>query len=73
MHFNEAELAIRVPVWHALAELFIGRNLQNYDYRWIAQVIKNCGSNREEIFTILDQYVDKRPTMIKRVIPHAYC
>lgn len=71
MRFIEAELAIRFPVWHALAELIIGWDLQNYDYRWIVQVIKNCGLNREVIFTILDQYVDKKPTMIKRVIPHA--
>jgi len=33
MHFNEAELAIRIPVWHALSELFTGRKLQDYDYR----------------------------------------
>lgn len=57
MHFNETELAIRVPVWHALSELFTGRELQDYDYRWIAQVLKDSGLNREEIFAILDQEV----------------
>ncbi|MDU5455256.1 MAG: hypothetical protein E6095_17290 [Pseudescherichia vulneris] len=101
MHFNETELAIRIPVWHALSELFTGRELQDYDYRWIAQVLKDSGLNRKEIFAILDQevapalqanllynptpvmdgwseedikqlvteYVNKKPTIIERVIP----
>lgn len=101
MHFNKTELAIRIPVWHALSELFTGRELQDYDYRWIAQVLKESGLNREEIFAILDQevahalqanllynptpvmdgwseedikqlvteYVNKKPTIIERVIP----
>ncbi|GAL56415.1 hypothetical protein EV102420_02_00190 [Pseudescherichia vulneris NBRC 102420] len=57
MHFNETELAIRVTVWYALSELFTGRELQDYDYRWIAQELKDSGLNREEIFAILDQEV----------------
>lgn len=57
MHFNETELAIRIPIWHALSELFTGRELQDYDYRWIAQELKDSGLNREEIFAILDQEV----------------
>lgn len=57
MHFNETELAIRIPVWHALSELFTGRELQDYDYRWITQVLKDSELNREEIFAILDQEV----------------
>lgn len=101
MHFNETELAIRIPVWHALSELFTGRELQDYDYRWIAQVLKDSGLDREDIFAILDQevapalqanllynptpvmdgwseedikqlvteYVNKKPTIIERVIP----
>jgi len=101
MHFNETELAIRIPVWHALSELFTGRELQDYDYRWITQVLKDSELNREEIFAILDQevthalqanllynptpvmdgwseedikqlvteYVNKKPTIIERVIP----
>ncbi|WP_353655493.1 hypothetical protein [Enterobacter sp. DE0047] len=36
---------------------FTGRDLQDYDYRWIAQVLKHSGLNREEIFAILDQEV----------------
>ena len=57
MHFNETELAIRIPVWHALSELFTGRELQDYDYRWIAQELKDSVLNLEEIFAILDQEV----------------
>lgn len=101
MHLTEAELASRVPVWYALSELFTGRELQDYDYRWIAQMLKESGKNREEIFNILDhevapalqanllynptpvmegwseeeikrlvtQYVNKKPTIIERVVP----
>lgn len=53
-NFTEAELANRVPVWHALSELFTGRELQDYDYRWMAQRLKESGLSREEIFVILD-------------------
>ncbi len=38
MRFNGAELAIRISVWYALSELFIGRELQDYDYRWIVKI-----------------------------------
>lgn len=57
MHLTEAELASRVPVWYALSELFTGRELQDYDYRWMAQVLKESGLSREEIFVILDEEV----------------
>ncbi|WLI76286.1 hypothetical protein Q5705_17135 [Kosakonia sp. H02] len=57
MHLTEAQLVNRVPVWHALSELFTGRELQDYDYRWIAQRLKESGLSREEIFRILDEEV----------------
>lgn len=57
MRFNEAELAIRIPVWHALPELFTGRELQDYDYRWIAQALKKSALSRKEISTVLDEEV----------------
>lgn len=57
MHLTEAELTSRVPVWYALSELFTGRELQDYDYRWMAQVLKESGLSREEIFVILDEEV----------------
>jgi len=100
-NFTGAGLANRVPVWHALSELFTGRELQDYDYRWMAQRLKESGLSREEIFVILDEevapalqanllynptpvmdgwseedikrlvteYVNKKPTIIERVIP----
>lgn len=57
MHLTEAELASRVPVWYALSELFTGRELQDYDYRWMTQVLNESGLSREEIFVILDEEV----------------
>ncbi|MDV5353337.1 hypothetical protein QM201_00020 [Enterobacter asburiae] len=101
MHLTEAQLMTRVPVWHALSELFTGRELQDYDYRWMAQRLRESGVSREDIFVILDEevapalqtnllynptpvmdgwseddikqlvteYVNKKPTIIERVIP----
>ncbi|NDO82893.1 hypothetical protein CJP72_19600 [Citrobacter sp. NCU1] len=57
MRLSEAELIKRVPVWYALSELFTWRELQDYDYQWMAQVLKESGLSREEIFTILDEEV----------------
>ncbi|EPN9528522.1 DUF7079 family protein [Cronobacter malonaticus] len=57
MHLTNAEIASQVPVWYALSEIFTGRELQDYDYRWMAQVLKASGKNREEILTILDEEV----------------
>jgi hypothetical protein len=57
MHFTEGEIRSRIPVWYALSELFTGRELQDYDYRWMAQVLKESGLSREEIFEILDEEV----------------
>lgn len=57
MHLNEDELIRRIPVWYALSELFTGRELQDYDYRWMAQVLKESGLSREKIFLILDEEV----------------
>lgn len=54
---TDAELIARVPVWHALSELFSGRELQEYDYQWMAEVLKKSGFNREEIFRIVDEEV----------------
>ena len=57
MQLTEAQLMTRVPVWHALSELFTGRELQDYDYRWMAQKLKESGLIREEFFVILDEEV----------------
>ncbi len=57
MHLTDAEIASRVPVWYALSEIFTGRELQDDDYRWMAQLLKASGKSREEILTILDEEV----------------
>lgn len=57
MQLSEAELITRAPVWYALSELFTWRDLQDYDYIWMAQVLKDSGLSREDIFTILDEEV----------------
>ncbi|VTP12372.1 hypothetical protein PUATCC27989T_00164 [Phytobacter ursingii] len=57
MHITEVELASRALVWHALSELFTARELQDYDYRWMAQKLNESGLSREEIFMILDEEV----------------
>lgn len=57
MHLTDTEIADRVPVWYALSEIFTGRELQDYDYRWMAQVLKASGKSCEEILTILDEEV----------------
>ncbi|MEH0888133.1 hypothetical protein [Enterobacter sp. UNJFSC 003] len=94
-------MANRIPVWHALSELFYRARIQDQDYRWMAQRLKESGLSREEIFVILDEevapalqanllynptpvmdgwseenikqlvteYVNKKPTIIERVIP----
>lgn len=54
---NDVELIARVTVWHALSELFTGRELQEYDYQWMAEVLKKSRLNREEIFRIVDEEV----------------
>ncbi|MBW1215750.1 hypothetical protein KYI92_18400 [Pantoea allii] len=57
MHLTETQLMTRLPVWHALSELFTGRELQDYDYRWIAQRLNESGLSRNDIFMILDEEV----------------
>ncbi|ELY7390613.1 hypothetical protein SOJ80_000781 [Cronobacter universalis] len=57
MHLTDAEIASRVPIWYALSGICTGRELQDYDYRWMAQVLKASGKSREEILTILDEEV----------------
>lgn len=36
MQLTDNDQANRITVWHALSELFTGRELQDYDYRWMA-------------------------------------
>ncbi|WP_200553585.1 hypothetical protein [Kosakonia sp. LAM2021] len=57
MQLTDNDQANCITVWHALSELFTGRELQGYDYRWMAQVLKESGLSREAIFVILDEEV----------------
>src|SRR4051812_40244042 len=43
----------RAPVWEALSELFVGKELQDYDYRHIAKTLSNSGYALSEIEEIL--------------------
>lgn len=43
----------RVQVWTALAELFVARELQDYDYRSIAQTLRAAGIGAAELGNIL--------------------
>ncbi|SCC13130.1 hypothetical protein GA0061070_1009121 [Kosakonia oryziphila] len=54
MQLTDNDQANSITVWHALSELFTGRELQDYDYRWMAKVLKESGLSREAIFMILE-------------------
>lgn len=43
----------RVQVWTALAELFVARELQDYDYRSIAETLRAAQVGAEELADIL--------------------
>ncbi|AHK18996.1 hypothetical protein B7R74_04850 [Yersinia pseudotuberculosis] len=57
MNFTEDELSRRIPVWYALSDLFTARELQDYDYKWMAEVLNASGYSRETLFEILDEEV----------------
>ena len=56
-HLNEQEIARREPVWSALSELFVGRELQDYDYDDIAERLLKSGYSLAELQAILDQEI----------------
>jgi hypothetical protein len=47
----------RAPVWEALSELFVGKELQDYDYATIATTLRASGYSLSELETILHQEV----------------
>lgn len=57
MNFTEHELSRRMLVWHALSDLFTARELQDYDYKWMAEVLNASGYSQEMLFKILDEEV----------------
>ncbi|KVT37140.1 hypothetical protein WL19_30810 [Burkholderia ubonensis] len=47
----------RAPVWQALAELFVGRELQDHDYKWVAGILQSSGYSLDELEHILREEV----------------
>jgi protein-tyrosine phosphatase len=47
------EIARRLPVWHALANLFLDNEPQPHDYRYIASAMKASGFSAGELHSIL--------------------
>jgi hypothetical protein len=47
------DLNRRAPVWEALAELFVGRELQDYDYAAFAQILRASSYGIDELERIL--------------------
>lgn len=47
----------RAPVWEALSELFVGKELQDYDYAGIASTLRLSGYSLEELEKVLREEV----------------
>jgi hypothetical protein len=47
----------RLPVWHALADLFLDTEQQDEDYRFIAGKLTASGYGKDELRRILDEEV----------------
>jgi hypothetical protein len=47
----------RMPVWHALSDLFLDTELQPADYERIAAALRRSGYSTGELRTILDEEV----------------
>ena len=54
---TEAEIERRLPVWHALSDLFLDTELQPSDHRWIASVLDSSGFSKAELRAILEEEV----------------
>jgi hypothetical protein len=54
---SEAEIGRRLPVWHALSDLFVDTELQPRDYRAIADALRNSGYSAAEFRAILEDEV----------------
>lgn len=50
-------LARRAPVWEALSELFVGKELQDYDYAGIAKTLRQSGYSLDELEKVLREEV----------------
>lgn len=47
----------RTPVWEALSELFVGKELQDYDYAGIAKTLRLSGYSLDELEKMLREEV----------------
>ena len=47
----------RTPVWEALSELFVGKELQDYDYAGIAKTLRLSGYSIDELEKVLREEV----------------
>ncbi|WP_206950786.1 DUF7079 family protein [Trinickia acidisoli] len=47
----------RAPVWEALSELFVGKELQDYDYEAIAETLRQSGYSLDELEKMLREEV----------------
>lgn len=54
---SESEIERRLPVWHALSDVFLDTELQPCDYKWIAGVLKGSGYSPAELRAILQDEV----------------
>ena len=50
---SEQEIARRLPVWTALSELYLDRELEEIEIRWIAEKIRDAGYTLPEAESIL--------------------
>lgn len=55
--FDEDEIKRRVPVWSALSGLFVGKELQGYDYAYLAESLRDSGYSIPQLETILNEEV----------------
>lgn len=50
---SEAEIEARLPLWRALSDLFLDTELQDYDYKQLANVVLESGVEPPEVQRIL--------------------
>ena len=55
--FTMPEIQRRLPVWHAMSDLFLDTELQARDYRRIAKVLTTSTYSRAELRSILEDEV----------------
>lgn len=67
MAFDPTAADRREALWRGLSELFVARELQDYDYRAIAQAVQASGFTLSEVERILGDEV--APTFLANLSP----